>query len=137
MIVGSMTSAKEMLATKKELESLGHLVDVPTDTELHLKDPDFINNFESNLKHVKKNNILRKCFNLIAKSDAILVLNHKKNNIDGYIGASALMEIGLSYYLSKKIFLLNPIPSPHEVRWAHEVEVIAPTIINGDLNKIK
>lgn len=137
MIVGSMTSAKEMLETKKKLESLGHFVSVPTDTEIHLKDPNFINDFKSNIEYARENDILRKCFNLIAGSDAILVLNHKKNNVGGYIGTSVLMEIGLAYYLGKKIFLLNSIPSPHDVRWAHEIEMIQPAVINGDLCKIK
>lgn len=136
MIVGSMTSVKEMLSTKKKLETSGHIVNVPPDTELHLKSPNFINNFESNIRHVRENNILRKCFNLIAGSDAILVLNHKKNNVDGYIGTSALMEIGIAYYLGKKIFLLNPIPSPRDARWAHEIGAMAPKIIDGDLSKI-
>lgn len=76
-------------------------------------------------------------FNLIVKSDAILVLNYSKNKIDGYVGTSSLMEIGLAYYLGKKIFLLNPIPSSKKVRWAHELEIIQPVILNRDLKRIK
>ena len=137
MICGSMTFAKEMMDVEKKLEKLGHSVSVPSDIESHLKDPDLIDNLEENYKHTIEKDIMRQCFKLIAKSDAILVLNYPKNNINGYVGTSSLMEIGLAYYLGKKIFLFNPMPKPHKVRWAHELEIINPKIINGDLSKIQ
>jgi hypothetical protein len=80
---------------------------------------------------------MRKCFREIEESDAILVLNYPKNGIQGYIGTASLMEIGLAYHLGKKIFLLNPLPHSSEQRWAHEVRIIQPTILNGDFTKIK
>src|SRR3989344_4599554 len=129
MICGSMTFAKEMLETKKKLERLGHKVNVPLDTQSHIENPKLIDDFESNYKHVQETDIMKKCFNLIAKSDAILVLNRLKNGIKGYVGTSSLMEIGLAYYLNKKIFLLNSIPESRDHRWAHELSIIKPTIL--------
>lgn len=136
MICGSMTFAKEMLETKQKLEELGHEVNVPLDIESHVKNPKLIDDLESNYKHAQETDIMKACFDLIAKSDAILVLNPPKNGIKGYIGTSSLMEIGLAHYLNKKIFLLNPFPKSSSYRWAHEVEIIKPVIINGELDKI-
>ena len=91
---------------------------------------------EENYKHCIENDILRKCFNSIAESDAILLLNYPKNGIDGYVGASSLMEIGLAYHFRKKIFLLYPPPPPQEVKSSHEILIMQPTILNGDLGLI-
>jgi hypothetical protein len=137
MICGSMTFAEKMLKTKRQLESLGHSVFVPPDIGFHIKDPSLIDNLEKNYMHTIEKDVLRDCFNLIAKSDAILVLNYPKNKINGYVGTSALMEIGLAYYLGKKIFLLNSIPKAKDFRWVHELNIIQPIVIEGDLGKIK
>ena len=137
MICGSMTFAKEMIDAKRKLEELGHSVFVPSDIESHVKDPALIDNLEQNYKHTIEKDVLRQCFNLIAKSNAILVLNYPKNKINGYVGTSALVEVGLAYYLGKKIFLLNPVPSSRSARWAHELKIIQPVILNEELERIK
>lgn len=129
-----MRFAKEMLETKEKLEQLGHTAEVPCDTDLHVQDPNLRNDFERDAAHVKENNIMHRCFELVAESDAVLVLNHKHNNVDGYVGASALMEAGLAAYLGKKLFLLNPIASTE--RYRHEFDVLGGVCINGDLIKI-
>ena len=54
--------------------------------------------------------------------------------MSGYVGTSSLMEMGLAYYLGKKIYLLNELPSPETARWAHEVLSFQPTILNGDFD---
>ena len=137
MICGSMTFAKEMMDAKKKLEGLVHSIFVPSDIESHIKEPSLIDNLEKNSKHAIEKDVLRNCFNLIARSDGILVLNYPKNKIDGYVGASSLMEIGLAYYLGKKIFFLNPISSSRGARWAHEIKIIQPAVINGDIELIR
>jgi hypothetical protein len=38
MICGSLAFAKEMLAVKKKLEKMGHTVNVPHDTDIHIAD---------------------------------------------------------------------------------------------------
>lgn len=137
MICGSMTFAKDMISIKQKLGKLGHVVNVSPDTESHIINPGLIDDLASDYKHAQENNILKKCFDLIAKSDAILVLNHDKNGVEGYVGTSSLMEIGLAYYLGKKIFLLNPLPDSSNHRWVHEVEIMQPVIINGEIGRIK
>lgn len=137
MICGSMTFAKDMINIKRKLEKLGHIANVPLDIESHVTNPGLIDDLASDYKHATEKNILKKCFDLIAKSDAILVLNHTKNEIKGYVGTSSLIEIGLAYYLGKKIFLLNPLPDSKSYRWVHEVEIMKPVIIDGKIGKIK
>ena len=136
MIIGSMAFAEQMMKTKKELEKLGYEVLVPHGIEDHLDDKEFVEKLDDNYEYCIKNNIMKKCFDLLASSDAVLVLNLKRNGIDGYIGVSALMEIGIAYHLNKKIFLFNDIPSFSDQRWAHEVSIMQPIVINGDLKMI-
>ena len=81
--------------------------------------------------------MLREFMDLVASSDALLVLNYPKNGIDGYIGTSVIIELGLGYYLQKKLFILNSLPDYHKVRWAHEVAMMTPICIHGDLTKVR
>ncbi len=137
LICGSMAFAKEMLEAKKKLEEMGHEVEAPTDAQQIVDGLHDSNDLEADYKHCTENDIIRTHFKMIEQSDAILVLNHNKNGINGYVGASSLMEIGLAYHLGKKIFLLNSPPHNSEQRWAHEIRIMQPIILNGDLDKIK
>jgi hypothetical protein len=138
MICGSMSFAKEMVEVKEKLEELGHRAEIPCDTQKFIDDPDFTtDDHERNYKHCIDNDIIRKCFNIIAESDAVLVLNYPKNGVKGYVGASGLMEIGLACHLGKKIFLLHPPPKPEEAKYAHEILIMQPVILNGDLGRIE
>lgn len=136
-ICGSMTFAKQMAEAKKTLEKKGHRVTIPTNTDLHIQDASFVDDLSGNLQHCIDNDTIRANFKLVADADAILVMNYPKNGIDGYIGASTLMELGIAHYFNKKIFLLFPVPHYDIVRWAHEVTIMQPTVINGDLELIK
>lgn len=136
MICGSMAFVHDMVKTKKELDRLGHRAFIPEGSKPHLKDKDFVENLSDNLQFCIDNNVMKRNFDLVASSDAILVLNKKRNNIDGYIGIFALMEMAVAYHLNKKIFLFNDIPHHDEHRWAQEVRIMQPIILNGDLTKI-
>ena len=136
MICGSMSFAKEMLETQRQLQELGHQVDVPCDTEEFISGRQHADNLEADRQHCVENDIMRKCFDLVAAADAVLVVNYPRHGVDGNIGTSALMELGLAYHLKKKLFLLYPIPSSETVRWAHEVSIFQPTIIHADLTKV-
>ncbi len=136
MVIGSMTFAKEMLQTKQELEKLGYTAEIPFDVEHHLEDEGAIDDLERNFRYCIEQDVVRKGFQQVADADAVLVLNIPKNGISGYIGTSALMEMGIAHWLHKKIFLLNEPPQDTEHRWAHEVKIMQPTILHGDLTKI-
>ena len=137
MICGSMTFVNEMVKAKEELEDLGHKIFLPCDTDECMKNPNLIDDLNADYKHLTENNILKKCFKLVADSNAILLLNYPKNGTDGYIGTSSLMELGIAYHLGKKLFLLHDIPDPNDARWAHEVRVMRPIILKGDISKIE
>jgi hypothetical protein len=79
------------------------------------------------------NNFIRKHYNLITNSDAILVLNHNKKGIKNYIGGNSLMEMGFAHVNNKKVFLLNPVP---ELSYSDEISAMTDVILNGNLNKI-
>ena len=136
-ICASMYFAKEMLEAQEKLKKMRHIAEVPCDAQEFVDNPKMTtDNHEENYKWCINNDIIRKCFNSIAENDAILLLNYPKNGINGYVGASGLMEIGLAYYLNKKIFLLYPPPPPKEVKSSHEILVMQPIILNGDLSLI-
>lgn len=137
MIIGSMKFAKDMVQLKNDLEKLGHIAHFPIGTENHLTDNTFVDRLEDNLQWVVKEDIMRKNFQQVADADAVLVVNKTRNDIDGYIGISALMEMAIAHFLNKKIFLLNQYPPFEEHRWAQEVAIMQPTIINNKLEEIK
>ncbi len=137
MICGSMSFAKEMIKIQKRLKSFGHEVYVPCDADLHVEKPEFIDDLDKDREHLIANNVMKKCFNLLADSEAVIFLNLPKNGINGYIGTSSLMEMGLAYYLGKKIYLMYQYPDPKDHRWAHEVASFMPTILNGDIDSFK
>lgn len=137
MISGSMAFAKEMYEAKQTLEKTGFEVQVPFETEVHLENPIFVDSLGDNLQYCIENDVLHKSFDFIASADAVIVLNYPRKGIDGYIGASTLMEIAIAYYLRKKIYLLYPFPDFNKIRWAHEIAIMQPEILHGDLSKVK
>lgn len=116
MIISSMTFAKDIKIKQQYLEEKGFKVSIPLDTDFMIKNPDIQDNLDEDLKHVIETDQLRANFNQIAENDAVLVLNHPKNGIDGYLGTSVLMELAIAYYLKKKIFLLYSPPNYKEHR---------------------
>lgn len=136
-LCGSMYFAKEMMILKKKLEKLHHTVFIPCDIQKFINEPNFTtDNHEENYKHAIESDVMRKHFNYIADSNAILVLNYPKNGINGYIGAAVLIEIGIAYHLNKRVFLLYSPPLVKEVKSSHEILIMQPIILNGDLTKI-
>jgi hypothetical protein len=142
-ICGSIAFYDEMLAVERQLEALGHEVKLP---------PNEIKDEAGNMISVKEYYDRRKSetddqswiwdrkgeaimahFEKIEWSDAIIVLNYTKRDISDYIGANTLIEMGLAFWLRKKIFLLNPIP---EISYKEEILGMKPIVINGDFTKI-
>eukprot|EP00971_Amphidinium_carterae_P235843 4680486-Amphidinium_carterae.1 len=99
MIISSMKFAEDIVAKREALQALGYRVSVPNDTDLMLANPDLHNDLEADLKHCREQDELRRGFQLVADAHAVLVLNHPKNGVDGYIGTSVLMELAIAHYL--------------------------------------
>jgi len=133
-ICSSIVFASKILEVKAQLEKMGHEVLIPCTTEHGAANPD--KNINEDLEFCFQNDVMMDHFKKIESSEAILVLNYPKNNINGYIGGSVLMETGLAYYLGKKIFLLYDFPDEKYLKYSLEVKLTKPIILYGNLNKI-
>lgn len=136
MICGSMSFAKEMIEAKRALEQYGYVVHIPTDAEIIVSGEHDNDDLESDFEHCMQNDIIRVHMKMVAAADVVLFLNYKKNEMNGYVGASSLMEMGLAYYLRKPIFLLYPPPHHDKARWAHEIRIMNPIVLHGDIMAI-
>lgn len=141
-ICSSLKFFSEILEYKKKLEKMGHEVFIPKTVAEIEKSQDrdidkIIKKMEPKDYLNLKNNRMLLHLKKINDSDAILVLNYKKNNIENYIGANTLIEMGLAFWLNKKIFILNSLPKIKELTYVDEIMGMKPIIINSDLTKIK
>jgi hypothetical protein len=132
-ICASMVFAEKMVHIKGQLEELGHTVFISQFAQGYLgkaeKEKEELAIYDKN-----EHDAIRKFWELIKKSDAILVLNYDRKGIKNYIGGNTLMEIGFAHVLEKKIFLMNPVPDIEF--YSSEIEAVRPIVVNQDLNKI-
>ncbi len=133
VICGSMRLSSKMLEIKEELTSLGHFVIVPSHTEEYaiLNASDHMH--KESVKNKINHDLIRKYFNEIKESDAILVINDSLKDIPNYIGGNSFLEMGFAHVLKKRIYLLNPIP---EMPYNDEIIAMQPIILNGDISKL-
>jgi len=149
-ICGSIGFYKEMESARDELIKQGHEVKIP---ELALEVPKefgggkkvyFGQYIEQNggidafpARHEiwnMKEGAINDHYEKIDWCDGILVVNHEKRGINGYVGGNTLIKIGVAFYLKKKIYILNPVSS--ELSYKQEILGMKPRILNGDLSKI-
>ena len=132
-ICASMVFAEKMVEVKHQLEEIGHIVYISQFAEGYLGKAE--KEKETLAVHDKnEHDAIRKFWEIIKKSDAILVLNYDRRGIKNYIGGNTLMEIGFAHVLNKKIFMMNPIPDIEYYR--SEIEAVSPVILEQDLTKI-
>mgnify|MGYP001583108835 CR=1 FL=1 len=142
-ICGSIAFYEKMQEVKKQLENMGYEVKLPP-IEVRNGEGKLISVQEyykirkGNSDHTgwigeRKSEAIMTHFKKVEWSDAILVLNYDKNEVKGYVGGNTLMEIGLAFFLKKKIYFLNDIP---ELSYKEELSGMKPVVIRGDLNKI-
>jgi hypothetical protein len=133
-VAGSMQFTEQMIRVCDDLRKLGHDVFMSKFGDSYIgKTSDEIEQIK--LNHKYNYDAIREFWKPMQTADALLVLNYDKHDITHYIGGNSFLEMGFAHVLNQKIFLLNPIPKmPY-----YETEIIAmkPTIINGDLTKIK
>jgi len=143
-ICGSIAFIDEMQEAKKQLEQIGHEVKTPplevndeNGKPMPVKEYYLIRKATDSIDGWiwdRKEEAMRNHFDKVLWAEAILILNHAKNEIEHYIGANTLLEMGLAFHYRKKIYLFNPIP---EISYKEEILGMRPIIINGDLNLIK
>jgi len=130
-ICASLKFWDETLELKSKLEKLGHTVYTP----IKVDGVDYWEEDGSKRVAAKKTqDLISEHMKKIEQSDAILVANYTKKDIENYIGANTFMEIGFAHYLKKKIYLLNPIPHQPYIR--EELESVDTVVLRGDLSKI-
>jgi len=140
-ICASATFAPDIINLNNKLRGLSHETNIPTSTQ-RIIDGEFT--LEEYTREKEKNgdikfrencgfDLIKKYYDYIKSSDAILVLNLDKKGIKNYIGGNVLMEIGFAYVLNKKIYFYNDIP---EMGYSDELKAMKPIVINGNLEKI-
>lgn len=132
VICGSMSFARQMVLYKKKLEKLGHKVFISPLAKDYIlgkrkKGPE-------ELGAKKEIDALKLYFKKIEDSEAILVLNYRHKNIDGFIGGNTLIEMGFAHVLGRKIYLLNK-PSK-KLDYLTEILFMEPIILGGNLREI-
>lgn len=130
-ICGSIKFYDDMVVAQKVLEGLGNTVLMP----VKASGVDYWSEDNtSRIKAKKGLELISEHFDKIKNSDAILVTNITKGDVENYIGANTFLELGFAHYLGKKIFLLNPIPNQPYI--IDEMLTFDTTILNGDVTSL-
>lgn len=145
-ICSSMSFYKQFCILKEKLEEVGHTVYAP-EVEFEIKGDDTsvgayferhggVNAFAPNHEvWKKKGKAITKHFRKIDKSDCVLITNYEKKGVQNYIGGNTFLEIGYAFGNGKPIFILNELPK--ESAFKEEILGMQPTVLYGDLTKIK
>ena len=141
-ICGSISFASKILEIRGKLIELGHEALLPASIlDFSVKDSSDAEKLKKDREEYiskTKPRYTREHFNLIEKSDAILVVNEDKNGVKNYIGGATFSELMLAFHLKKKIFLLNPVPEDPRLSFIKdEVECTRPIILNGDIGLVR
>jgi len=144
VICASCAFSDKIIEIADKLEKQGNQVDIPYVTKMirekkvsfekFKKEKEKYGDIKFREEHRDQVDLIKRYYNLIKESDAILVLNYDKKGVENYIGGSVLMEMGYAYVLDKKIYLLNDIP---DMSYSDELKDMKPIVINGDLTKMK
>ena len=140
VICSSLNFTPQISDVAKRLQELGHEVIIPKTSEMILKGEITLEEIKKEkeqggfVKRVIQQDSIRRYYEKIQATEAILVLNYDRQGIKNYIGGNTFLEIGFAHVLNKKIFLLNPTP---EIEYYKiEIESTQPVILNGDLSRI-
>lgn len=135
-LAASMSFYKELVEIEEQLEARGFTVYIPESAKIMKAKNDFeVSHFKGVFSYTKRKKFIHENFTNIVKSDAILVINNEKNGVKGYIGANALMEVGLASYCKKKIYIWDVVPD--NAGYKDELFCFDVIYIHKDLRKIK
>lgn len=100
VLCGSKRFKDEILQLGEELKNRGYDAVVPREFIVDMKKKD------ASLLHFKEISDER--------TDAVLVVNEKKKDLDNYIGANSFAEVAMGFFKGKKVYLKNDIYLPYE-----------------------
>ncbi len=132
IICGSIRAAGEITRVRKELEKMGHEVEVPEGVkkkELRKIDGSHGEKAEVKIKH----NLIKGYYEKMKQYDIVLVVNPEKGSIPGYIGGNTLIEMAFAHILNKKLYCLHSLPN---LPYSSEIIAMQSIVLNGDLSKI-
>jgi len=144
-ICSSVDFTPKIIEVKKELEDMGHKINILYFTQMIINRELFYEDYlkikekgeDILLRNKQPVDMIKRYWNFIKDSDAILVLNLEKKGIKSYIGGNTLIEMGFAYCHNKKIYLFNSIPERSEkMYYVDEIIDMKPIVINSDLTKI-
>jgi len=133
-VAGSMQYTERMIDLCEQLKKMGHTSFMSKFGDAYVGKSDDEKE-KLKLDHKYNYDAIREFWKPMQDADALLVANFDKHGIKNYIGGNTFLEMGFAHVLNQKIYLMNPIPKmPY-----YETELIAmrPTVINGNLKKIK
>ncbi len=138
-ICSSANFYKQAVEIQKDLQNRGYKVIIPRTAERMKASGDFdVEHYKTWFANPgdydKKAELMRGHFKEIEKAESILVLNYEKNGKSNYIGGNVLMEMSLSFWLNKPIYILNEIPE--DSSFEEEIRGFQPIVLHGDLGKI-
>lgn len=141
VICASINITPKIKKVADELEKMGHEVEIPYMSQKILNNEcsleDFLKEKEKNgdklFREQAEEDLIKRYYKSIQKTDAVLILNTERNGIENYVGGNTFLEMGFAHVLDKKIFLYNNIP---EMIYKDEIEATKPIILNKNLNKI-
>ncbi len=134
-LVASMNFYPKLIEVQSQLVNMGHVVEIPISAKMMIDSGSFDpSNFKESFTNQQKKDFFRNNLDRMKDCDAILVINEEKNGIAGYIGTSVIMEIGIAFYLNKKIYLWNPM-SP-DAAYKPEIDAFEAMVINQDITQI-
>ncbi|MFZ2975032.1 MAG: hypothetical protein WA055_00180 [Candidatus Moraniibacteriota bacterium] len=140
VICSSIDFTYEVEEVSDKLMAMGHETEIPFTSQRILRGELTLENFKKEKEkngdgfvRKIKDDVIKRYYEIIKNSDAILVVNHNKKEVENYIGGNTFLEMGFAHVLNKKIYLLNPIP---EMGYKDEIVAMQPIILNGDLKNI-
>jgi len=134
IICGSISAAEEILKVKKELEALGHEVEIPEGVKREeLRGRTEVSSSEKAEDKIKFD-LIRGYFEKIKNHDTVLIVNPEKKGIKGYIGGNTLIEMAFAHLLNKRLYCLYSLP---DLSYSSEMLAMQPVILNGNLEQIK
>lgn len=134
IICCSISASDEVVRVMKELEVLGHEVEIPHGVKRFIENGYAHINPEEMAKDRSLYNLIKGYYEKIKEYDAVLVVNPEKKGIPGYIGGNTFLEMGFGHVLGKELYVLNSLP---KVTYISDIEAMEPVVLNGDLSLIK
>ena len=138
-VCGSLNFTHEIKKLADELKSLGFEVTIPLSSERILKGEFSVEEIKKEKEdggfsnRIMEYDSIRTYWNIIKKSDAVLIANYDKSGIKNYVGGNSFLEMGFAHVLNKKIFMLHDVP---EMNYGEEIRAMQTIILNGDFSKI-